>query len=45
LLGGAEALAVPAERADGVQRIHVALERYPNLFAPPHWNETVISGQ
>ncbi len=45
LLGGAKALAKPAERADGTQRIRAALERYPTLFAAPHWRETAMLGQ
>lgn len=42
LLGGAKALAEPAERAEGAQRIRAALQRYPTLFAPPHWSETAM---
>jgi len=42
LLGGAEALAEPTKRAAGAQRIRVALQRYPSLFAPPHWSETAV---
>ncbi|WP_019340388.1 hypothetical protein [Stutzerimonas stutzeri] len=41
LLGGANALAEPAQRGEGAQQIRTALQRYPTLFAPPHWNETV----
>ena len=37
LLKGAEALSEEAEREKGVQQIVSTLERYPEVFAAPHW--------
>ncbi|HCJ28562.1 MAG TPA: DnrO protein [Pseudomonas sp.] len=45
LLKGAKALAEPAERAQGAHRILATLNRYPEVFAPPHWNETTTVGR
>lgn len=38
LLKGAEALSEEADREKGVQQIVSTLERYPEVFAAPHWN-------
>lgn len=39
LLGGAEALAVPASQTRGIHQLRAALARYPELFAAPLWSE------
>lgn len=39
LLKGAEALSEAEQRDQGVQRILSGLQRYPELFAAPHWSE------
>lgn len=38
LLKGAEALSEETDREKGVQQIVATLERYPEVFAAPHWN-------
>jgi hypothetical protein len=44
LLEGAKALAEPAERDQGAQRILATLHRYPEVFAAPHWREAAVTG-
>lgn len=39
LLNGAKALAEPAEREQGARHILAALQRYPEIFAAPLWND------
>lgn len=43
LLKGAKALAETAEQEHGAQLVLATLQRYPDVFAAPHWSESAIA--
>ncbi|MCQ4285865.1 DnrO protein [Pseudomonas stutzeri] len=43
LLKGAKALAETAEKEQGAQLVLATLQRYPDVFAAPHWSESATA--
>ena len=43
LLKGAKALAETAEQEQGAQLVLATLQRYPDVFAAPHWSESATA--